>query len=179
MFDGKAQIKDLTKTLQGEFVLSLTVPASITAHFDELKDKELRLELKEWKERRSLDANAYFHLLVGKIAEKIGISAEQCKVNLVLDYGAVMRDENGDKVGFKLPSSVNVNSIYKYAKKFDTRTENGKEFDCYIIYQHTSLLDTTEMSKLIAGTVQEAQDLNIETRTPEELAKLLSLWGTK
>ena len=35
------------------------------------------------------------------------------------------------------------------------------------------------MTKLIDGVVQEAQDLGIETRTPEQLAELKSLWATK
>ena len=179
MFDAKARIKDLQRTLTGEYILSLTVPQSITLHYDELKDKDLRIEVKPWRERRSLDANAYFHVLVGKIAEKVGISADQCKVNMVLDYGAIMRDEQGQKVGIKLPISVDVSKVYKYAKKFDTRQENGKEFNCYIIYEHTSLYDSAQMATLINGTVQEAQDLGIETITPAEKAKLLSLWGTK
>ena len=179
MFDAKARIKDLQRTLTGEYILSLTVPQSITTVYDELKDKDLRIEVKPWRERRSLDANAYFHVLVGKIAEKVGISADQCKVNMVLDYGAIMRDEQGQKVGIKLPISVDVSKVYKYAKKFDTRQENGKEFNCYIIYEHTSLYDSAQMATLINGTVQEAQDLGIETITPAEKAKLLSLWGTK
>lgn len=177
MFEAKCRIKDLQRTLTGEYVLSLTVQASVTTAYDELKEKDLRLELKPWRERRSLDANAYFHVLVGKIAEKIGISADQCKINLVLDYGAIMRDEQGQKVGIKLPTSVDVAKVYKYAKKFDTRQEGGKEFNCYIIYEHTSLYDSGQMATLINGTIQEADDLGIETITPAEKAKLLGLWG--
>jgi hypothetical protein len=126
----------------------------------------LRIELKPWREKRSLDANAYFHVLVGKIAEKIGISAEQCKINMVLDYGAVMRDDEGLKVGIKLPTSVDVSKVYQYAKRFDTRTENGKEFNCFIVYEHTRNYDTAQMAKLIEGVIQEADQLGIETITP-------------
>lgn len=177
MYEAKCRIKDLQRTLTGEYVLSLTVPSSVTTAYDELKDKDLRIELKVWREKRSLDANAYFHVLVGKIAEKIGISADQCKINLVLDYGAIMRDEQGQKVGIKLPTSVDVSKVYKYAKRFDTRQENGKDFDCYIIYEQTHNYDTAEMANLINGVIQEAQELGIETMTPAEQAKILSLWG--
>ena len=177
MYDAKCRIKDLQRTIQGEWVLSLTVPNTIARAYDDMKDKDLRLELKAWKERRSLDANSYFHVLVGKIAEKIGISAEQCKINLVLDYGAIMRDEQGQKVGIKLPVSVDVSKVYKYAKKFDTRQENGKEFNCYIIYEHTSLYDSAQMATLINGAISECEQIGgIEVITPAEKAKLLSLW---
>lgn len=177
MYEAKCRIKDLQRTLSGDYVLMLTVPASITNAFDELKDKDLRIELKVWRERRSLDANAYFHVLVGKIAEKVGISAEQCKINMVLDYGTIARDEDGFKVGMMVNKGADINKMYKYAKPIGTRTVNGTEVDCYMVYEHTSLYDSAQMATLINGVIQEAQELGIETMTPSEQAKLLSLWG--
>ena len=41
---------------------------------DEMKDKTIRLSAKEWREHRSLTANAYFHVLVGKIAERMNLT---------------------------------------------------------------------------------------------------------
>lgn len=177
MFDAKCRIKDLQRTIQGEWVLSLTVPNTIARAYDDMKDKDLRLELKAWKERRSLDANAYFHVLVGKIAEKVGISAEQCKINMVLDYGTIARDEDGFKVGMMVNKGADINKMYKYAKPIGTRTVNGTEVDCYMVYEHTSLYDSAQMANLINGVIQEAQELGIETMTPAEQAKILSLWG--
>jgi len=142
-----------------------------------ISDKVYQCTIKPFKPKRSLNANAYFHVLVHKIAEVQGLSEEEVKVNLVLEYGAVMRDENGDKVGFKLPTSVDVNSIYKYAKWFDRRVENGKEFDCYIIYEHTHKLDSKQMARLIDGAVYVAKDLGIETETPAEIERMKALWG--
>lgn len=144
-----------------------------------LTDTLYQCIIKPFKPKRSLDANAYFHVLVNKIAEAMNLGEDETKVNLVLEYGSVMRDENGEKVGFKLPASVNVNSIYKYAKWFDKRVENGKEFNCYIIYEHTHKLDSKQMARLIDGTVYEAQQLGIETRTPDEIERLKAAWGEK
>ena len=141
--------------------------------------KPQRVEIKNHVHKRSLDANAYFHVLVHKIAEAQGIGEDEAKVNLVLEYGSIMQDENGDKVGFKLPASVDVNMIYKYAKWFDKRIENGKEFNCYIIYEHTHKLDSKQMARLIDGTVYVAQDLGIETKSPDEIARIRAAWGSK
>jgi hypothetical protein len=140
-------------------------------------DKPQDIVIKQHREKRSLNANAYFHVLVHKIAEAQNIGDEEAKVNLVLEYGAIMRDENGDKVGFKLPASVDVNSIYKYAKWFDKRIENGKEFNCYIIYEQTHKLDSKAMARLIDGTVYVAQNEGITTETPAEIERMKSLWG--
>ena len=138
--------------------------------------KLIAIEVSQQKRKRSLDANAYFHVLVGKIAEVMKLGEDETKVKMVLEYGSIMRDENGDKVGFKLPASVNVNSIYKYAKWFDERIENGHKFNCYIIYEHTHKLDSKQMARLIDGTIYEAKELGIETMTPAELAELKSGW---
>jgi hypothetical protein len=139
--------------------------------------KELAVEVKQYRQKRSLDANAYFHVLVDKIAQAMNLGEDETKVRLVLEYGAIMRDENGEKVGIKLPVSVDVNKIYKYAKWFDERMEDGHKFNCYIIYEHTHNLDTKQMARLIDGTVYEAKELDIETMTPAELAGLKDEWG--
>ena len=134
-------------------------------------------EIKKFRKKRSLDANAYFHVLCDKIAEKQNLGLDEVKTNLVCEYGTVDRDEEGAKIGFKLPSSVDVRKIYKYVKCFDTRIENGKEFNCYIVFKRTRDLNSKEMSRLIEGTVYEAKNLGIETLTPEELARMSMKWG--
>ena len=168
---------------QPELVLALSLsPQQAQEGVAELKEvlgngKYLQAEIKQYRKRRSLDANAYFHVLARKIAEALNISEEESKVNLVLDYGAVMEDAEGGKVGFKLPASVDVNSIYRYAKWFDTRVEDGKEFNCYIVYEHTRNYNTKQMARLIDGTVYECQNLGIETKPDEEIKSLVESWG--
>lgn len=139
--------------------------------------KKYVAEVKEYRERRSLDANAYFHVLVGKIAEVMNLGFEEVKTNLVVEYGAVARDADGFKVGFKLPESVDVSQIYRYVKLFDTRVENGKTFNCYIVFKHTHTLDSKEMSRLIDGAIYEAKNLGIETATPQELSRMKEEWN--
>lgn len=134
------------------------------------------VEIKQHREKRSLDANAYFHVLVSKIAEALNIGFEECKTALVTEYGAFERDDEGVKVGFKLPASVDVSKIYRYVKCFDTREENGKLFNCYLVFKHTHMMDTKEMSRLIDGAVQEAKALEIETLPPAKLAAMVEGW---
>ena len=142
----------------------------------EQKDKLYCAELKEHREKRSLDANSYFHVLVGKISEATNIAFEEVKTWLVTEYGTFERDENGLKVGFKLPASVDVTKIYRYVKCFDTRKEGGVEFNCYIVFKQTHLMDTREMSRLIDGAVSEAKVLGIETLPPDKLAAMVEGW---
>ena len=139
------------------------------------KGKTLSVEIKEYREQRSLDANAYFHVLVNKIAEALRIGEDECKRQLVLDYGTIATDERGVVVGFKAMEGVPVEKICKYAKEYEECEENGKPFIKYIVYKETHTLDKAEMARLIDGTVEEAKHLGIETKTPTELAEMMSL----
>ena len=48
-------------------ILMLEVNDNVAGQFIELKEKEkLDIEIKPHRERRSLDANAYFHVLVAR-----------------------------------------------------------------------------------------------------------------
>ena len=70
----------------------------VLEHISTLEDAEYELSIKKIGKKRSLNANAYFHLLVGEIAEKMNIGFDQCKVNLNLEYGTIARDEQGKKI---------------------------------------------------------------------------------
>jgi len=112
----------------------------------EIKEKPYICELKQFRKRRSLDANAYFHVLVDKIAKENKKSAEEVKISLNLDYGTIARDENGLKVGFKALDGVPIEKFFKYAKPIGYEIENGKKFIKYIVYKETHTLDSAEMA---------------------------------
>ena len=57
--------------------------------------------------------------------------------------------------------------------------ENGKEVVFYRIYRGSSTYDSKEMSLLIEGTVSDAKDLGIETIPPDELERMMLMWGKK
>ncbi len=170
----------------GSLVLSLRVPkgetftakqtvAAIRTGLASGKER-LTTAVGWYKETRSLNANAYFHLLVGRIAEVMNLGADEVKVKMVLDYGAIAT-ECGDPVIVALPKTANVTDYYTYARWIsDFTTKNGKEYSQYIFYKHTHTLDKAEMARLIDGVVYEAQELGIETRTPDELASLIENW---
>lgn len=173
------RLLDLTIGINGKQRVTLEVDRDFREEFDALHDSELSIEIKKYRKRRSLSANAYFHVLVNKIAQVEGSREDAIKVRLVLEYGALMRDEDGNTVGFKLPVTVDASKIYPYTKCFDTREENGKLFRCYLVYKETHTMDSKEMAHLIDGAVSEAKELGIETDTPEQIAKYKDLWAAQ
>ena len=140
--------------------------------YDRLHEKEISAEIKVYRKPRSLDANAYFHVLVNKIASAMASSDEEIKKWLVVKYGTVETDEDGSAYGAMLPATADIDKFYPYTRCYKTVEQNGKTYNCYLFYKLTRDMDSKEMSHLIDGTVSEAQSLDIETMTPDQLAQL-------
>ena len=172
----KGRLIDISVGLNRKQRVTLELDGDFSTEYDFLKGSELDIEIKKHRKRRSLNANAYFHMLVNKIAERQGLGNDEVKVQLVCEYGVLAKDEDGLTVGFKLPVSVDVSTLYPYVKCFDTREEDGKLFHCYLVYKQSSLMDSAEMARLIDGAVHEARELGIETDTPAQLALYKEEW---
>ena len=160
-------------------ILSLEVNEDISGEYDKLKDKDkLDIEIKRWRQKRSLDANAYFHVLVSKIADELRISKSRCKNILIGRYGQPELLDNGEEAVIKtnvLPSRM-LEQEYLHCRCVGSTQENGKEIIFYKIYRGSHTYDTREMSILIDGTVQEAKDLGIETMTPDQIEEMKQKW---
>lgn len=130
------------------------------------------------KKKRSLDANAYFHVLVGKIADKFNISKTHCKNILIGRYGQQEFLEDGKPIIIK--SNVGVEKMleqeFLHTVPCGTKIENDMEVVFYKVFRGSHTYDTKEMSILIEGTVQEAKDIGIETIPPAELERMVSKW---
>ena len=151
--------------------ITIEIDSDFREGYETLKDAELEIAIKKWRKKRSNDANSYFHVIVNAIAEARGLSDDEVKRKLVVDYGVLARDEDGQIIGFKLPPGVKVDCIYPYTRLYKQVEENGKQFNCYLVYKRSSEMDTKEMARLIDGAIWEAKELGIDTDTPEERAR--------
>ena len=163
--------------VSGKFLLTLEVNEAgvIESQIDSLKTiDKLKVKIAKWTNKRSLDANAYFHVLIGKIADVMHISKAQCKNMMITRYGQPEMID-GEPMIYK------TNAPVKYMNELETLQticvrvleENGKEVFFYKVYRGSHTYDSKEMSILIEGTVNEARDLGIETLPPEELARMM------
>ena len=133
------------------------------------RDKEYQVEIKEYKQKRSLNANAYAWVLINKIANVMRLSKEEVYLNMLKHYG--------QSQVVSIVSEVNITGYFKYYEVIGTSTLNNKEFNHIRVFKGSSEYDTKEMSIFIDGIVQEAKQLDIETLTPNQLAELKSLWN--
>ena len=137
---------------------------------DDLKDKEkLSIEVKPYREKRSLNANAYAWVLIGKISDATRAGKDEVYLKCLKRYG------QSDLIS--ILSTVPVEHYLKYYEEAGRSTLNGKEFTHYREYKGSSEFDTSEMGIFIDGVCSEARELNIIIETPEEIARMKALWG--
>lgn len=135
------------------------------------QDREKVFEIKEHKEKRSLNANAYAWALLSKVADAMRLSKEDVYLSMLKHYG--------QSEIVSVISTIDVAGFFKYYEPIGTGTVQGKEFTHYRIYKGSSEYDTREMSIFIDGIVQEAKNLDIETMTPEEIERMMSRWNRR
>lgn len=132
------------------------------------QDREKLYEVKQHREKRSLNANAYAWLLIGKIADVVRASKEEIYLQMLKRYG------QSELVS--VVSDVDVDGYFKYFEAVAETTLNGHTFTHYRVYKGSSEYDSREMSVLIDGIVSEAKDLEIETLPPHEIQRMKEMW---
>lgn len=180
MLSFKGELKDVVRTFAGGHILTISTGLKNISS-EEINalvgaKNGVKCDISIWRNRRSLDANAYFHALVNQIAREMGIKDSECKVKMNLEYGTVATDKNGNRVVIKLPSDVDITQFYDYAKWIGEREEKGLKLSYYALYKQTHTLDSKEMSNLIDGVVQEAKNLGIQTLDELEVKSLVEEW---
>ena len=128
------------------------------------QDKDKKFTIKEYKEKRSLDQNAYAWKLITEIGNVLRKSKEEVYLQMLKDYG--------QSEIVSILSSINPKGYFKYYEAVGTGIVNNKEFTHYKIFKGSSELDSKEMSIFIDGIVQECKQLGISTLTPDEIAQL-------
>lgn len=134
-------------------------------------DETKEYEVKEYKHKRSLNANAYYWVLVNKIADALNQSKEFIHLCMLKQYG--------QRYVLCVPYDTPIENLVKYYERDGVRKQGDRLFKTYNVYLPSSEMNTYEMSKLIDGTVEEAQSMGIETMTPDEIAHLKSMWGVE
>lgn len=149
-----------------------------TAFCDEMKDDKLyEADLKEHRKKRSLDANAYAWVLMGKLANKVGLPKEEVYREFIKDVG------NNYEI---LP--IRNDAVDKWITNWQTKgigwvcdILGESKLDGYtnvVTYYGSSTYDSLQMSKLINLIVDECKQQGIETMTSAELALLMDGWAS-
>jgi hypothetical protein len=147
--------------------------------------ESLTIKIGKFRKKRSLDANAYYWLLVGKLAKVLKISIPYCH-NLMLRRYGTLEEFDGRPVYIIIQdtdeASEKADEAETYHIKPTAQVKEGNDglmYRTYLLLKGSHDYDTAEMSDLIEGLVDECKQVGIETATPDEIANMLSLWQTR
>lgn len=158
------------KTGKPMLTLEVNERNDFEALVDEMRDKEkLSIEVKQFRQHRSLNANAYAWLLIGQIADILRAGKDEIYLKLLKRYG--------QSELISVLSHVPIGNYVKYYEEAGESKLNGKDFTHYRVYKGSSEFDTREMSIFIDGVVSEAKELGIQTETPNQIAEMKARWG--
>jgi hypothetical protein len=131
--------------------------------------EKLSIEIKPYREKRSLNANNYAWKIITEIGNVLRASKDEIYLIMLKRYG------QSDLVS--VLSHIPVSHYFKYYEEAGESKLNGRLFTHYRVYKGSSEYDSREMSIFIDGVVSEAKELGIQTETPDMIARMKSLWG--
>lgn len=147
----------------------------ITYLIEQTKDKQF--ELREYREKRSLNANAYCWVLCDKIAKELS------KEGTITTKEIVYKDAI-TQIGSFEPMIIEEKAFENFERIWSKQglgfivQEVSKKDKCIRVncYYGSSTYSSKEMSLLIQLLVELAKSLNIETKSENEINSLLEKW---
>lgn len=147
----------------------------ITYLIEQTKDKQF--ELKEYKEKRSLNANAYCWVLCDKMAKELSKEGTITTKEIVYK-DTIMQIGSFEPMIIEEKAYDNFKRIWERQGLGFIVQEVSKKDKCIRVncYYGSSTYNTKEMSLLIELLVQQAKELNIEIKPQAEINSLLESW---
>jgi hypothetical protein len=165
---------DLAIGFTGKQRVTIEVDGDLRPEYEKLREADVSVDLKKFRKKRSLDANAYCWQLLDKLADE----TQTGKTEL---YRRYIRDVGGNsetvcvvnKAADKLREGWEHNGIGWATDTFPSKLEGCTNV---ILYYGSSTYDTAQMSRLINLIVQDCRALGIETLPPYKLAAMVEEW---
>lgn len=164
--------------------VNLSVNKNVAYDLENLKGKDLVVEMKQFRERRSLNANAYYWQLLSKIAAAVQVPVSY-RHNLNLRELGYIEIIEGQAVFLIIPETEEAHKkvdLYEHLHLKPTsqvREKDGKLFRTYMMLRGSHTFNTKEMSDLINIVVEQAKELEIETATPDQIREMIERWGVE
>ena len=131
--------------------------------------KKYAVEIKEYRPKRSLDANALYWSLLNKLARVLDTSTPELHNIMLRRYGQLER--YGDKLVYVvLPETEDAQKKADQAETYHLKPTShtklgtdGRTYRTYMLLRGSSTYDSKEMARLIDGLISECNEAGIDT----------------
>ena len=139
------------------------------------KECQYMAEIREYRKKRSLDANAYCWALIGNLSAALQIPPIEIYREAIREIG-----DNFTIVPIREDAADDWKRIWS-AKGMGWFCEDlGKsKLSGYVnlaCFHGSSTYNTRQMSHLIDSIIQECRQVGIETKTPDEIDRMVKEW---
>lgn len=166
----RARIIDLSLTLSGKQRLTLELDSDFRQQVDELRDSDVDVTVKRFREKRSLDANAYAWLLIDRLSEKLRIPKEEIYRDHIRQIGGACETVCiQSKALPRLRQIWERNGLGWQVEDFPSKIPGCVNVH---LYYGSSSYDKRQMSALIDLLVDSCKSCGIETLPPHKLELL-------
>lgn len=131
------------------------------------------IRIEKRRKKRSLDANSYAWVLIGKLAEKLKTSPTIVYREIIKDCGTYMMAQVLPKAAERYMQVWEAQGLGWIAEDAGTSPKGNKYIRCFY---GSSVYDSAEMSRLIDGLITECREQGIDTLTPAEIEELKRTW---
>lgn len=136
--------------------------------FEQPKGEHL-YEIKERKRKRTLTQNTYYWSMLNQLGKALRIPTSELHFRMLKEHAPF------EVVSVR--SDIDVSGYFRYYETLGTGCANGMEFTHYRIYKGSSLMDSSEFSRLIDGAREECEAQGISVLTREEISRLKYVEG--
>lgn len=172
-------LKDFTIDLEEKQNLTVTIlDEDFRQKYRKLKDKKVTIEIKEYRGKRSKDANAFCWALCTQIGNAMHppVPKEEVYRKAIRDVGSYFPVPVRDDLIEKWQDSWSRQGIGWFAEATDKSKNPG--YTLMFSYCGSSSYDTQEMSRLLEYLVDDAEQMGLAIpMSKEEEAELLKQWG--
>lgn len=170
----KARIVDFAQTFTGKQRLTFELDSDFREQFDELHDNDVEITVKKFRQKRSLDANAYAWVLIDKIAQHMRLSKIDVYRDHIRQIGGVSETVCvQDRAVARLQDAWSKNGLGWQTETFPSKIDGCTNVT---LYYGSSTYDTAQMSTMIDALVQSCKALGIETMPEEQLQSLMEAY---
>ena len=170
----KGRLVDLAIGMDGRQRVTISVDGDLRETFDELHESDVSIEIKKFRKRRSLDANAYAWVLIDKLAAVMRLPKEEIYRETIRNIGGVSETVCVKNSAVeRLCAGWSRNGLGWFAETFPSKLEGCTNA---ILYYGSSSYDSKQMSDLIDLLVTTCTDYGIETASPDILEKYKEEW---
>ena len=134
-------------------------------------DQDKKYEIKEYKENRSLDANAYYWSLINQLANVLRISKEELHFKML--------KEHSQRLIVTLPELYNPSGYFKYFEEYKRGKLKGQAVVQYLVYKPSSEMNSKEFSILLDGLENECREQGIETLEERKVREMIERMENK